>query len=485
MIDASRPSGHRLPHPPYRLPLLGDLLTVRPGKPTQAAMHDARRLGPIYERLIVTYPIVIVSGVDLLAEINNEEYWTKNLSPLFRLLRPIARDGLFTAYNDEPAWRTAHNILAPAFTQTAMRSYHQSMTDTVAELIDYWSEREGRWVDVAEDTNKFTLEVISRTGFSYTFDSFKRGEADEHPFVAAMTRGLQFVNRNANLPPVLHKFPRRRVEQQAKDIAFAKKLVDEVIATRRHEDPESTHDLLGSMLNAVDPASGDKLDEKNIRHQILTFLVAGHETSAGVLAFALYFLANNPDVAAKTRAEVDERWPDRERPAIGYEDVAKLRYLRRVVDETMRLWPIAPGYFREAKQHTTIGGGRYSFGQGDWVFVLTLAAHRDPGWGPDHDEFDPDRFLPDNLRKLAPNVLKAYKPFGTGTRACIGRQFAYHEIVLALAHITHAFTFEAEPGYRLDVGEQITLKPRGFRLRFRRRLPTAESLRGEQPVRRS
>lgn len=476
MTDASLSSVQQLPHPPFRLPLLGDLLTVRPGKPTQAAMRDARRLGPIYERLIVTYPIVIVSGVDLLAEINNEEHWTKNLSPLFRLMRPIARDGLFTAYNDEPTWHTAHNILAPAFTQAAMRGYHQSMADTVAELIDYWSEREDRWVDVAEDTNKLTLEVISRTGFSYSFDSFTRADTDEHPFVAAMTRGLRFVNRNANLPPALHKFPRRRVDQQTKDIAFAKQLVDDVIAARRREDPDSTRDLLGLMLNSSDPTSGKSLDEKNIRHQILTFLVAGHETSAGVLAFVLYFLANHPDVAARARTEVDERWPGRERPDVGYEDVAKLRYLRRVIDETMRLWPIAPGYFREAKHDTTIGDGRYRFDQGDWVFVLTLAAHRDPGWGPDHDEFDPDRFLPDNLRALDPNVLKAYKPFGTGARACIGRQFAYHEILLALAHIIHTFTFEPEPDYQLDVGEQITLKPRGFRLRFHRRHPRSRSV---------
>ncbi|MFQ6398990.1 cytochrome P450 [Nocardia sp. KC 131] len=456
----------RLPHPPFRLPFLGDLLTVRPGKPTQAAMRDARSLGPIYERLIVKYPIVIVSGVDLLSEINNEDHWAKNLSPLFLLMRPIARDGLFTAYNNEPNWHTAHNILKPAFTQAAMRSYHQTMADTVDELINYWSDREDRWIDVAEDTNKFTLEVIGRSGFSTSFDSFTRADTDEHPFVAAMTRGLRFVNRNANLPPVLHKFPRRRAEQQTNDIAFAKQLVDDVIATRRREDPDSTRDLLGLMLNSADDTTGNTLDEKNIRHQILTFLVAGHETSAGVLAFALYFLANHPDVAARARTEIDQRCPDRE---LGYNDVAKLRYLRRVVDETLRLWPIAPGYFREAKHDTTIGDGLYSFEQGDWVFVLTLAAHRDTGWGPDHDEFDPDRFLPENLRKLDPNVLKAYKPFGTGERACIGRQFAYHEILLALARIIHAFTFEPEPGYQLDVGEQITLKPKGFRLRLHKR----------------
>ncbi|MFI9506184.1 cytochrome P450 [Nocardia sp. NPDC052566] len=451
----------QLPHPPFRLPFLGDVLTINPAKPTQASMRDARRYGPIFERLIVTYPIVIVTGPELITEINNEEHWTKNVGVLFKLMRPIARDGLFTAYNHEPNWSKAHNILSSAFTQEAMRSYHQTMADTVSDLIEYWSAREGQWIDIADSTNRFTLEVIGRAGFSYSFDSFTR--TDEHPFVTAMSRGLRHINRNANLPPFLHNLPRHRAEQHRRDIAFAQNLVDDVIAARRRDDPDSTRDLLGLMLNRTDPATGDKLDEINIRHQILTFLVAGHETSAGALAFALYFLANHPDIAAEARAEIDERWPERGHADIGYNDVSKLRYLRRVVDETLRLWPIAPGYFREAKHDLTIGDGRYAFKKGDWVFVLTLQAHRDPVWGPDHDEFDPDHFLPENLRKLGTYV---YKPFGTGERACIGRQFAYHEILLALAHIVHTFTFEPQPGYTLEVREQITLKPKGFRLKL-------------------
>jgi cytochrome P450 len=99
--------------------------------------------------------------------------------------------------------------------------------------------------------------------------------------------------------------------------------------------------------------------------------------------------------------------------------------MRRIVDETLRLWPVAPGYFRQAKTDTVIGD-RYAISGGDWVFVLLLAAHRDPAWGPDADEFNPDRFLPENIRTLPPHI---YKPFGTGARSCPGRQFALHEIV--------------------------------------------------------
>lgn len=126
------------------------------------------------------------------------------------------------------------------------------------------------------------------------------------------------------------------------------------------------------MLIVADPDIREQLDPVNIRYQILTFLVAGHETSAGVLAFALYELARHPDIAARTRAEIDQRFPGHDRPDILFGDVARLRYLCRIVDETLRLWPVALGYFREARHNTRIGNGRYHFGPGDWVFVLTF-----------------------------------------------------------------------------------------------------------------
>lgn len=454
-----------LPHPPGRLPLLGDLLTVNPTKPAQGAMRDARRLGPIFERRIATYPVVVVSGIDLIHEINDEKHWRKHVGVVFRKLRPVVRDGLFTAYNDEPNWAKAHNILVPAFTQSAMRGYHATMVETVGELIDYWSARQGQWIDPAQDTNRFTLEVIARAGFGRSFDSFTKVGAEEHPIVGAMNRSLEYIIRSVSLPPLLQKtLGHRRAVQHAKDVAYAEGLLDEIIADRKRDpEPGRHHDLLARMLTDPDPATGTLLDEVNIRHQILTFVVAGHETSAGVLAFAMYFLANHPDVARRAREEVDARWPGRDRPDIVYEDVARMRYLRRIVDETLRLWPVAPGYFREARHDITIGDGRYHFGMGDWVFVLTLQAHRDPVWGDDPDSFDPDRFLPENLRALGRHI---YKPFGTGERACIGRQFAYHELLLALAHIVHAFDIEPEPGYRLTVREQLTLKPKGLRLKL-------------------
>ena len=192
-------------------------------------------------------------------------------------------------------------------------------------------------------------------------------------------------------------------------------------------------------------------------------MAAGSETSANTISFALHYPSTNPDVAAKAQAEIDQRWPGSDFPNIEFDDIAKLRYLRRVVDETLRLWPVAPGYYRQARRDTTLGNGKYHFREGDWVAVVLLAAHRAPAWGSDADRFNPDRFLPENLRKLPPHT---YKPFGTGPRACIGRQFALHEIVLTLAAILHQYDLESKPGYHLKIAETLTLKPADFQLRL-------------------
>jgi len=456
------------PHPRWRMPIIGDLLTVDLAKPCQGLTRDIGTHGGVVEQRIFSFPVIVVSRADLVEEINNEEHWEKHLGHSLRKLRPVAGDGLFTAYNHEPNWRKAHNILVPAFAKAAMEGYHAPMLATVRELTEPWSSQPGVWVDIPSAANRLTTEIIGRVGIGHSFTALDRAE-DTDPFIATVLRELTYANRRTDAVPLYERlFGGERRHQHENDKKWARARIAELIAARRADGPRpGTPDMLDRMLNTADPETGEKLDDPNIINQILTMLVAGSETSANAIGFALHYLAHNPDMAAAARAEIDQRWPGRDFPDIGFDDVAPLRYLRRVVDETLRLWPVAPGYFRQAKHETTIDGGRHRFAAGDWVFVLLLAAHRDPaGWGPDAEEFRPDRFLPENLRGLPAHV---YKPFGTGVRACIGRQFALHEIMLTLAVVLHQFDFEAEPGYELRATEALTLKPDGLRLRMRPR----------------
>ena len=444
-----------LPHPAGRLPLIGDVLGSDPRRPVQDTLRIGQRLGPIFTRKMFDTEIVFVGSVALAAELNDETKFGKHVGLGIEHLRRVVGDGLFTAHTREPNWRLAHDILQPAFSAEAMRRYHPVMLEVAHDLVAAWDRATGP-VDVSADMTRLTLETIGRAGFGYRFGSFER--AEPHPFVTAMIRALKFAQlENVKIP-----FAQRAIAgspaQNDRDIAYMTDLVDEVIEARRQDGGE-VRDLLGLMLSEGHPETGEKLDPVNIRNQAITFVIAGHETTSGALSFALYYLTRNPELLAKAHAEVDAVWGGRE-PEFG--DVAKLRYVRRVLDEAMRLWPTAPGYTRVAREDVVLGG-KYPMNAGDWIVIPLPLVHRDPEvWGPDPEKFDPDRFEPAAVRK---RPAQAYKPFGTGERACIGRQFAVHEAVLALGMLLQRYDFEADPGYQLKIAESLTLKPSGFTVR--------------------
>ena len=443
-----------IPHRPGRLPVVGDLIGMNPRTPLQDTVRIGRELGPVFSRKVFDFEVVLVSGADLVTELNDEKRFGKHVGLGLERLRALGGDGLFTAHTSEPNWRLAHDILLPAFRAEAMRGYHPIMLDVARELVASWDATTGP-VDVAADMTRLTLETIGRAGFGYRFGSFER--AEPHPFVTAMIRALRYAQLQNVRLPLVRRILGGSKKQNAADIALMTNLVDEVIETRR-TGGEPSRDLLGLMLSEGHPATGEKLDPVNIRNQAITFVVAGHETTSGALSFALYYLTRHPELLARAQAEVDEVWGGRE-PEFGA--VAKLRYVRRVLDEAMRLWPTAPGYSREAREDVVLGG-RYRMRTGDWVVVPLPLLHRDPSaWGPDAESFDPDRFEPSAVRK---RPAHAYKPFGTGERACIGRQFALHEAVLALGMVLQRYDLQADQDYQLEIAESLTLKPAGFLL---------------------
>jgi cytochrome P450 len=467
-------SGQTFPHPAGRRPILGDVLGTDRAGPLQSTMRRSAGLGPIFELNVFQQKFVFVAGAELAAELCDETRFHKSLSPGLVALREFSGDGLFTAYSDEPSWQLAHDLLRPAFTRAAMEQYHPIMLTAASELFDSWDAREGP-VDVSADMTKLTLETISRAAFSRDFGSFTR--KDPHPFVPAMVAALRAGQRKGvfNAMPGAGLLARRSNRRNAHHQAYVDSLIDGLIAVRRqdgHLDDHEATDLLGIMLSTAHPDSGEHLTDRNIRYQVLTFLVAGHETTSGALSFALYYLSRNPGALARAQAETDAilgSGPDAE-PA--FEQVAKFRQIRRVLDEALRLWPTAPAFTRSPHSDTVIGDG-FRMRTRDWATVLIPLIHRDPSvWGEDAGEFRPDRFLPESSRGRPPH---AYKPFGTGERACIGRQFALHEAVLVLARLLHRYTITGDPEYVLTVGERLTLMPRGFEITLARRTPPASA----------
>ncbi|WP_418602588.1 cytochrome P450 [Mycolicibacterium sp. SCSIO 43805] len=443
----------KLPHPGRRLPLIGDVLSFDADTPSQSAMKLAQ-LGPVFEFRFLGARYVVAAGSDVVAELNDESRFCKHVGPDIEALRLLGGDGLFTAYNDEPNWQRAHDVLMPAFSQQAMRQYHAIMFDVADELTARWDERET--VDVSADATRATLETIGRCAAGHPFGAFD--SEDPHPFVEHMVAGLKGSDRVGVLRQTfLPRWFARRAERHVLVHAAAMhRIADEIVAERLREGPGRHDDLLELMLQS-------DLEPANIRYQLINFLVAGHETTSGALSFALYFLARHPEIADRARAEIAEVWGEQQRP--DFELIAKLRYVRRVFDEALRLHPTVPGYYRAAREDTLLAGV-HPMRKGDWVLALTMTLHRDPRWGDDPDAFDPDRFAPENV-KARPAGL--YKPFGTGPRSCIGRQFALHEAVLLLAVLLRRYELIPDPDYELQVAERLTLMPKDFHLTLRRR----------------
>ncbi|PGL56214.1 bifunctional cytochrome P450/NADPH--P450 reductase [Bacillus cereus] len=430
----------------------GDLPLFNKEKPLQSILKISNQMGEIFNIKTPTRDTHYVSSQRLVKEVCDESRFDKNLSQSLKNVRRFTGDGLFTSWSHEKNWKKAHNILLPSFSQQAMKGYHAMMVDIAVQLIQKWERLNAdEHIDVPEDMTRLTLDTIGLCGFNYRFNSFYREQP--HPFIMSMVRSLEdSMNRLQRTNPNDPSYEKENLQLQ-EDIQFMNELVDKIIEDRRISG-EKGNDLLTHMLNGKDQETGKSLDDENIRYQIITFLIAGHETTSGLLAFALYFLVKNRHILHKAEEEATRVLVD---PVPTYRQVKQLKYISMVLNETLRLWPTAPAFSLYSKEDTILGG-EYPLKQGDEVTVLIPQLHRDKTiWGQDIEEFRPERF-----ESMSTIPEHAFKPFGNGQRACIGQQFALHEAALVLGMILKHFNFYDHTDYELNIKETLTLKPEGF-----------------------
>jgi cytochrome P450/NADPH-cytochrome P450 reductase len=445
-------------------PVIGNLRAIDGDAPIQSFMRLAKMLGPIFQLDVLGSPIIFVGSQALVDEVSDEARFDKRVAGALRNIRDFAGDGLFTARTDEANWAKAHRLLMPAFGPIGIRGMFDRMYDIAEQMLLRW-ERFGadNVIEVTDDMTRMTLDTIALCAFDYRFNSFYQREM--HPFIGAMVDALAEAGARTRRPELASKMLLRTRRAYEDDLALMRDIADALIAERKRDpDAAQKKDLLGLMLQGRDPVTGEGLSDENIRFQLVTFLIAGHETTSGLLSFATYFLVKNPRVLQKARAEVDAVFGD-ELPRV--EHIGKLRYVEQVLMETLRLWPTAPAFQLKAREDTVIGG-RYAITKRDTITVLIPMLHRDTSaWGDDVEEFKPERFESEAFAKMPPN---SWKPFGNGQRACIGRPFAMQEAVLLVAMILQRFDLiEDDPSYQLQVAETLTLKPHGFRIRVKRR----------------
>lgn len=384
-------------------------------------------------------------------------------SPLSHLRTYSVGDALFTAEDDEEIWHVAHRILLPTMGTSALKQYFPKMLEIADVLMAQLGQlRAGEPFLATDLMTRMTFETIAYTGFNTRFNCI--ASKDEIPFVEAMVEVLRDAMQAPMtvLPASFRPLASHRRERANVILADT---VDRIIAARKRAQERGEavpNDILQTMLTTRDRVTGKRLPDENIRHQLITFLIAGHETTSGLLSYVLYLLSRNPAVEAAVCAEVD-RVLGRDfgyRPT--YQDIERLDYMGRVLKEALRLYPTAPA-FNKVVDRDSVLAGHYPISKGQRIVVLLSALHRHAQyWGPDPERFDPDRFLPDAVAARHPN---AYHPFGLGMRSCIGFQFALLEARLVLALFYQRYRARLhDPAYQLSHVQTLTIKPKDLQL---------------------
>ncbi|MFO1147842.1 MAG: cytochrome P450 [Alsobacter sp.] len=377
------------------------------------------------------------------------------------VLAPGLGQGLLTAEGE--AWKRARRTLAPLFTPRRVDALARRMTPPIeAQVARMAARREGRVVDVAEDMTRLTYDVLAETLFSNTIAG---GAA---AFGAALTRYFDTQGRIDPLdilgaPAWLPRIGRLRARPA---LRFFEEQVTSIIAQRQSElaagqgRPDEPPDLLSALLQARDPETGAGLSDEEVGANIVTFIGAGHETTANALTWTLYLLATHPEARRMVEAEAD---------AAG--DLAqaardeRLPWTRAVLEEAMRLYPPVASLTRAAREQDVVAGAVVP--KGALVVVAPYVLHRHERLWEDPALFRPERFLP-GAREAIDRY--AYLPFGAGPRICIGQLFAMTEAVIALAAMLRSLRFQYAGDQPPTPQQRITLRPReGMPMRVTRR----------------
>ncbi|MEO0565695.1 MAG: cytochrome P450, partial [Chloroflexota bacterium] len=362
-------------------------------------------------------------------------------------------NGLLT--NDGEDWRRQRKLAQPAFHMNRISSYADTMVDYTVGTVESW--RDQTEVEAHEAMLQLTMEIVAKT----LFDAEVSDDADDisHAITAAMHLAEKMIARplrarlwKIDYPGNTH-LAQRRASQAVVDRTIYRFIED------RRQSGENKGDLL-SMLMRAEYEDGSRMSDKQLRDEAITLFIAGHETTANALTWALYLLATHPHVYDKAVQVVDAAVGSRRATMA---DMGALDYIKWIVQETMRLYPPAWIFSRQVKAPLTVHG--YDVKPGAVVAISPYVIHRDPRYWDNPTVFSPERFATHGDK-----LKDGYLPFGGGPRVCIGNSFAMMEMVLVLTTLLQHYRFELAPGQDVQAMPSVTLRPAdGMRLRLDQR----------------
>ncbi len=371
----------------------------------------------------------------------NAKNFRKAMTLRSNFFQRLVGNGLLTSEGEE--WKRQRRLSNPAFHRERVASYANTMVDYANRLITNWHEGETR--DMHRDMMRLTLEIVVRCLFSadVSHDVDHIGDTLAEmvkPFASQAT--LKWILNNRLPTPEHIRF--HRLARKIDNVVYR------IIAERRANGKDEG-DLL-SMLLAAHDEDGSGMSDQQLRDEVMTLFLAGHETTALTLAWTWYLLGKNPEAEKKFHAELDNVLNDRDAT---FADLPRLKFTEQIVKESMRLYPPAYGLGREAINDCEIGG--YRVPTGTQVFMFQWATHRDARWFDRPLEFKPERWTAEFESQLH---KYAYFPFGAGPRVCIGAAFAMMEMVLVLATIGRKFRLELVAKHPVEVYPAMSLRPK-------------------------
>ena len=400
---------------------------------------------PVFRSRAFGRETVFITEPDLIQEVlvDKADAFVKAQS-LQRALRPALGDGILTA--DGARWRWQRRATAPIFRHERIQSFIPAMIQAAARTRDRWLTRPGSEIEVAHEMMRTTFDIIVETMLSGrgSIDS-ERVEQGIRTYLESTSWAIAF-----NLLGLLQWVPYPGKRQSGNAQTYLRSELLRLVAEGR-ETGTRRDDLLSLLLQASDPESGQVMDDRQIADNLLTFITAGHETTALALTWTFYLLSLHPEIEERLVKEVEAATGGAE---LSVDHLEQLTFARQVLQEAMRLYPPAPVVVRAATQDITIGDQHIS--QGSAIYVPVYALHRRQELWDSPDEFRPERFGLDESRG---RHRYAYLPFGAGPRICIGMSFAITEATVILAVLLRAVRLRLRPDFQPTLKLRVTLRP--------------------------
>jgi cytochrome P450 len=401
----------------------------------------ARTYGDLVSARFGPRSIVFANHPELVEEVlvNQNRKFIKH----YRLRNATRTLGQGLLVSEGEFWRGQRKLAQPAFHRERIAGYARLMVEFTERMLRGWVAGEAR--DVQDDMMRLTLEIVAKTLFDAEISS------DSAQVRVAMETLMQaFVVRSASIVTPPHWIPTPMNVRVERAVRRLERILFTMIADRRKSGADRG-DLLSMLLRAQDEESGRQMSDQQLRDEVMTLFMAGHETTANTLAWSWVLLSEHPEVEARLHAEIDEALGGRP-PTFG--DLPRLRYTENVINETLRVYPTVWMLGREAIEPVELGG--HLIPAGTTVFMPQWVIHRDSRWFDEAEVFRPERWEAGLMQRIS---RYAYFPFGGGPRICIGNSFALMEATLILATIAQKYRLRLAADAVIEPLATITLRP--------------------------